>query len=276
MNQPLSFGLSPCPNDTFSFYAMLNAKIPMPFAIKPYVADVECLNNWALEGRLDMTKISFGVLGDILDDYVLLRSGSALGRGCGPLIVAKKHLTPGDLRGLRVAIPGEHTTAALLLRLYLDGMANTISMTFDKIAQAVSLGDVDAGVIIHETRFTYKDYGLRCVVDLGEWWEHRTGLPIPLGGIVAKRVLPEKVLHLLSDVLKMSVSYAFSHADEPMDFVRRYAQEMRDDVMRKHIALYVTSWTVDLDQEGINAIKYLVDMGRALGLWRNSSQSILL
>lgn len=276
MNKSISFGLSPCPNDTFSFYAMLNGKIQMPFAIEPHMADVECLNNWALNGRLEMTKVSFGVLGNILQDYVLLRSGSALGRGCGPLIVAKKHLTRTALRGLRVAIPGEHTTAALLLRLYMDGAANTVSMSFDRIVHEVVAGHVDAGVIIHETRFTYDAHGLKCVADLGEWWEERTGLPIPLGGIVAKRNLGQTTLNLLNEVLKISVLYALERKTAPMEFVRRYAQEMDVNVIKKHIDLYVTAWTADLNQEGIKAIEYLVYLGRELGIWPDSFEHILI
>lgn len=276
MNNSISFGLSPCPNDTFSFYAMLNGKIQMPFVIEPHMADVECLNNWALEGRLDMTKVSFGVLGNILQDYVLLRSGSALGRGCGPLIVAKKHLTLDELRGLRVAIPGEHTTAALLLKLYMEGAVHTVSIPFDRIAREVSSGCVDAGVIIHETRFTYADYGLRCIVDLGEWWERRTGLPIPLGGIVARRNLSQTTLNLLNETLKISVLYALEQRTAPMEFVRRHAQEMDVNVMKKHIDLYVTSWTADLNEEGIKAIEYLVHLGRELGLWSGSFENILI
>lgn len=275
MNESISFGLSPCPNDTFSFYALLNGKIQMPFAIEPHIADVECLNDWALKARLDMTKVSFGVLGNILQDYVLLRSGSALGRGCGPLIVAKKHLTLDELRGLRVAIPGEHTTAALLLRLYMDGAVHTVSMPFDRIVREVSSGRVDAGVIIHETRFTYGSYGLECVADLGEWWEQKTGLPIPLGGIVAKRKLGRATLNLLNEVLKISVLYALERKTAPMEFVRCHAQEMDVDVMERHIGLYVTSWTADLNQEGIKAIEYLVYLGKDLGLWRDCSGDIL-
>jgi len=276
MNKVISFGLSPCPNDTFSFYAMLHNKIPMPFAIEPHMADVECLNQWALQGRLAMTKVSFGVLGHILKDYVLLPSGSALGRECGPLIVAKKPLTVEDLRGLRVAIPGEHTTAALLLRLYMNGGVKTVSMPFGRIVEAVSQGQVNAGVIIHETRFTYGLYGLQCVVDLGEWWERQTGLPIPLGGIVAKRHLAESVLQDLNETLKISVLYARSHREEPMAFVRQHAQEMDVSVMKQHIALYVTSWTVDLGQDGRKAVEYLVDLGRELGLWPGSSAHIFI
>lgn len=276
MNESISFGLSPCPNDTFSFYAMLNGKIQMPFAIEPHMADVESLNNWAMEGLLDMSKVSFGVLGHILQDYVLLRSGSALGRGCGPLIVAKKDLTRTDLRGLRVAIPGEHTTAALLLRLYMDGAVHTVNMPFDRIVQEVSSGRVDAGVIIHETRFTYSSYDLKCVADLGEWWEQRTGLPIPLGGIVAKRDLGQNTLNLLNEVLKISVLYALERKTAPMEFVRHHAQEMDVNVIGKHIDLYVTPWTVDLNQEGIRAIEYLVHLGRELGLWHGSFEHILV
>ncbi len=276
MNKSISFGLSPCPNDTFSFYAMLNGRIQMPFVIEPHMADVECLNNWALKGRLDMTKVSFGVLGNILQDYVLLRSGSALGRGCGPLIVAKKHLTRTELRGLRVAIPGDHTTAGLLLRLYMDGAVKTVSMSFDKIVHEVSAGHVNAGVIIHETRFTYGSYGLKCVADLGEWWEQRTGLPIPLGGIVAKRNLGQTTLNLLNEALKISVLYALERKAAPMEFVRHHAQEMDVNVIKKHIDLYVTPWTADLNQEGIKAIEYLVHLGRELGLWPDSLKHILV
>ena len=196
MIKKCSIGFSPCPNDTFIFYALMHGKIPLhhiSFA-EPQLEDVETLNRQALQGRFDVTKLSFHAFGYVQNTYTMLTAGAALGRGCGPLLVTKTGKDKGDPAAWKIAIPGEYTTAALLLRLFLPEQSRTVVMRFDEIMEAVVQGRVDAGVIIHESRFTYQEHGLICVRDLGEWWEQDTGLPIPLGCIAAKKSLtPEEI-----------------------------------------------------------------------------------
>ncbi|MEK7331839.1 MAG: 1,4-dihydroxy-6-naphthoate synthase, partial [Nitrospirota bacterium] len=193
----LSLGYSPCPNDTFIFYALVHGKIDTgDLQFKEILLDVETLNRSAIKGELDITKVSYNAFGNLRDDYCLLRSGGALGRGCGPLVVSKRNYSMKDLKGKRIAIPGELTTAYLLLQLYDPDLKKNIKvMPFNMVMDAVKKGEVDAGLIIHESRFTYKAYGLKKVIDLGEWWEKETGLPIPLGCIIAKRSMGEDLIH---------------------------------------------------------------------------------
>ena len=274
--ETISLGLSPCPNDTDIFYALLHKKVAFPLSITPYISDVEDLNQKLIRRELDVSKISYGVLDHIASDYVLLRSGSALGRGCGPLILGKKNMTAKDLETARVAIPGTHTTAALLMRLYCPGAKNLIPMNFAKIARAIADGDVDAGVIIHETRFVYHEYGLVMIQDLGAWWEELAGLPIPLGGIAARRSLGHKLLQTLNDALKLSVLYAINGkgGTEALDFVRCHAQEMSPEVMARHIGLYVNRYTVELDEEGMKAVDFLTGMACEKGIFKNKIHSL--
>jgi 1,4-dihydroxy-6-naphthoate synthase len=274
--ETISLGLSPCPNDTNIFYALLHKKVAFPLSITPYISDVEDLNQKLIRRELDVSKISYGVLDHIASDYVLLRSGSALGRGCGPLILSKKKMTAKDLETARVAIPGIHTTAALLMKLYCPGAVNLIPMNFAKIVQAIADGDVEAGVIIHETRFVYHEYGLVMIQDLGAWWEELTGLPIPLGGIAARRSLGREVLQTLNDALKLSVLYAISNegGDEALDFVKRHAQEMSPDVMARHIGLYVNRYTIELDEEGMKAVDLLARKAREKGVFELETNSL--
>jgi len=269
MNQSIeiSLGYSPCPNDTFIFYALNHGKIPLEdFRVRERLEDVETLNRLALEGVLDMTKISYHALGHLRDRYALLRSGSALGRGCGPLVVAA---TPGameELRGKRIAIPGRLTTAALLLRLQEEIFEELVEMPFHRIMDAVVEGSVDAGVIIHESRFTYEERGLHLRRDLGRWWERETGLPLPLGGILVRRDLGSGLIARLDSALRRSLEYALAHPQEPRDYIRRHAQELSDEVTQSHIRLYVNDYSLELGAEGERAVRELLGRAEHLGI----------
>ena len=208
MSRPLSLGYSPCPNDTFIFYALTHDKLKNnPVKITERLEDVETLNQLALSAELDLTKISYHALGHLREEYILLRSGGALGRGCGPLVVAPQPLTMSELRGRRIAIPGRLTTANLLLQLYGAGYENLLILPFDQIMSALQKGEADAGVIIHESRFTYQQLGFHEVQDLGAWWETESGLPIPLGGILAKRSLGEEKIRQVDKAIRRSLEY---------------------------------------------------------------------
>lgn len=265
----LSIGFSPCPNDTFIFHALMHGKVetaPLLFD-REILADVETLNEWALRAKLDVTKLSFHALGHVLDEYVLLNAGSALGRGCGPLLVASHRFDSKDLIGKRVAIPGKYTTAAMLLRLFLPDCGTMVPMRFDEIMAAITNGVVDAGVIIHESRFTYRNYGLELVQDLGSWWETVSGHPIPLGGIAARRSLGPDSIAAIDRCVRASVRRAFAAPDEGMAYVKQHAQEMDDKVIRDHIGLYVNSFSEDLGREGRAAIAEFLERGRTVGLF---------
>ncbi|MDA8164586.1 MAG: 1,4-dihydroxy-6-naphthoate synthase [Desulfobacteraceae bacterium] len=266
--EPLTIGFSPCPNDTFIFHALVHGKVPVPdpgFA-PPVLADVETLNEWALAGRLDVTKLSFHALGHVLDRYALLDAGAALGRGCGPLLVTGPGADPSRLESAKVAIPGRLTTAAMLLRLFAPECRNLITMRFDLIMPALAAGEIDAGAIIHEGRFTYRQYGLTLIQDLGAWWEEVTGLPIPLGGIVARRSLGEERLRAIGAAIRESVRYGFAQPDAGRDYIRRHAQELDDRVIADHIGLYVNSFSENLGREGRAAIEEFVKRGRQAGV----------
>ncbi len=262
----LSLGFSPCPNDTFIFYALVHGLVAGPTFAPPLLEDVETLNEWAASGRLDVTKISFHAYGLVRDRYALLASGGALGRGCGPLIVQRPG-EPVDLDRAVVAIPGRLTTAALLLRLYAPQVRHLRVMRFDQIMAAVAAGEVDAGVIIHESRFTYPDYGLVSHIDLGAWWEESTGLPIPLGCIVARRSLGEERLAAIEQAIRASVDWAFAHRDQPSAWIKEHARELDDTVIARHIDLYVNDFSRDLGEEGRRAVDVLLARGTAVGLF---------
>jgi len=230
-----------------------------------HIEDVETLNRLAMSRSLDVSKISCHVFLYLQDDYRFLRSGGAFGRGCGPLIVSKVPYAMSDLRDKSIAIPGELTTAYLLLRLFFDAAfrnkpSKIVPMPFHEIPAAARDGKVDAGLIIHESRFTYKEYGLSQVADLGEWWEKDTGLPIPLGGIITKKTLGPKV-EVIEDLVRKSVEYAFPHRDQAMPFIKKHSQELSTQVINSHIDLYVNDFTVDMAEEGAAALKEL--LGRA-------------
>jgi 1,4-dihydroxy-6-naphthoate synthase len=265
--EPLSLGFSPCPNDTFIFHALVHGIIPLAgLSFRPHLADVEKLNELAVSGRLDVTKVSFGALPYLLDEYLLLRSGGAVGRGCGPLIVARRDISIDDLgESVRIAIPGRLTTANLLLRLFRPDAAVGIEMEYDLIMPAVAAGEVDAGLIIHESRFTFAEYGLKRVVDLGEWWEATTGAPIPLGAIVARRALGETT-RVIERLIRESLQHALRSPDDSAAFVRAHAQELSADVTRQHIELYVNEFSVELGREGDHAVRELMRRAEASGL----------
>jgi 1,4-dihydroxy-6-naphthoate synthase len=276
MTNTLTIGYSPCPNDTFIFYALTNDKVRVPgIAFREQLEDVETLNRMALEGRLDITKISYHALGHLREQYALLRSGGALGQGCGPLIVAKAGTTLEDMKKGAVAVPGRLTTASLLLRLYDPSITNVVVMAFDRIMDAVSKGDVTAGLIIHESRFTFPLYKLEKLLDLGEWWEKFSCLPIPLGGILGKRPLGRKVLLKVEAGVRESIHYANTHPDEVLKYCRQHSREMDETVMKNHIDLYVNDFSVDLGQEGLSAVRRLFDEAEARGVFPHSDKPLL-
>lgn len=260
----LSLGYSPCPNDTFIFHALIHGLVEAPgLTFRERLEDVETLNRLALDGTLDVTKVSYGAIPHLLDDYVLLRSGGALGRGCGPLLVAREPIAAEDLRNQRIAIPGRLTTANLLLQLFDPELPPGVELVYSEIMPSVANGQVDAGLIIHESRFTYRSMGLVCLVDLGEWWERDTGTPIPLGGIVARRSLGEERIASIERAIRRSVEYAFRNPSASEGYVCAHAQEMDPQVMRQHIDLYVNPFSVDLGEQGESAVREL--LGRAAG-----------
>jgi len=271
----ISLGYSPCPNDTFIFYALTHDKLDCDFEFEETLKDVETLNRMALLKRFDVTKASFHGFGFVRDDYCLLRSGSALGRGCGPLIVARRPIYQNELWSKKIAIPGKMTTAYLLLQLFAPGAKNIVEMPFDKIMNAVSMGTVDAGLIIHESRFTYPKYGLVKVIDLGEWWEKKTGLPIPLGGILARRDLGVQVINKIDALIRQSIEYAFRHPDQTRDYIKKNAQELEDDVIDQHIKLYVNDYSVDM-AGGVIAVEELLKTAQELNLIPNSDKPIFI
>ena len=275
--QNLTLGYSPCPNDTFIFYPLVHGLVGSPeFGFSERLEDVETLNRLALKGELDITKISCHLLGFIRKEYCLLRSGGALGRGCGPLVVSRRFTRMGELKGRRIAVPGRYTTAYLLLRLFDPELDNIIFLPFHEIMGAVANGEADAGMIIHESRFTFSDYGLTKLLDLGDWWENETGHPIPLGGIVAKRSLGEETVAILERMLRSSVEYAFAHPGAANAYIRTHSQEMSDEVCAAHIELYVNRFSLDLGNEGEAAVTTLLSRAEAAGLVPPSTESIFL
>ena len=271
----LSLGFSPCPNDTFIFDAMLHGRIDTEgLEFEVYMEDVEALNRRAFAGGIDVTKLSYHAYAWLIDRYVLLDAGSALGNNCGPLLVARAPMDEAAIKSARIAIPGKMTTANFLLGLAYPNAANRQETLFSDIEDAVLRGDADAGLIIHENRFTYQQKGLVKLLDLGEHWETTTGLPIPLGGIVVRRDLPPEIQQKMNRVMRRSVEYAFAHPGEVMPFVRQHAQAMDDAVMQAHIDLYVTKYTVDLGETGRNAVREMFVIGREKGGIPNCEKNI--
>lgn len=264
----LSIGFSPCPNDTFIFCGLVNEKIPLDgWSVRtPFLEDVETLNEWAMQGRLDITKLSFHALGYVLDKYVLLHAGAALGRGCGPLLVAGRNIPADSFAGMKVAVPGKYTTAAMLLKLYAPAWKDIVMLRFDEIMPAIESGRVDCGVIIHESRFTYESRGLMLIADLGSWWEKRTGYPIPLGGIVARRTLDSDLIAKVDRAIRESVLWAHKNVLSVRPYVKKYAQELDDAVINEHIALYVNPFSENLGEEGAAAIEFFMQQGRQAGI----------
>jgi 1,4-dihydroxy-6-naphthoate synthase len=271
----ITLGYSLCPNDTFIFYALTHDKLDCDFEFEETLKDVETLNQLALLKNFDVTKASFHGFGFVRDDYCLLRSGSALGRGCGPLIVARRPIYQNELCSKKIAIPGKMTTAYLLLQLFAPDAKNIVEMPFDKIMNAVSMGTVDAGLIIHESRFTYPQYGLVKLIDLGEWWEERTGLPIPLGGILARRDLGVQVINKIDALIRQSIEYAIKHPAQTREYIKKNAQELDDDVIDQHIKLYVNDFSLDIGG-GVIAVEELLKTAQELNLIPQSDKPIFI
>lgn len=256
----LTFGYSPCPNDTFAFHALTHGLVQAPFTIRPVLLDIEELNRRAHSGAFDLTKLSVGAFAAVGSRYCLLRSGAALGHGVGPLVVARTPMSLAEAVAMRIAIPGTETTAYRLLRLAAPAaIAEAVPLRYDRILRAVADGVVDAGLIIHESRFTYAAHGLVRVVDLGEWWEQETGLPVPLAGICARADLDDDTRAAAEAAIRSSVQYAFDHPGASLEYVRAHAQEMSDEVCAQHIALYVNSHSLDIGDAGLQAIERLAN-----------------
>lgn len=275
MNLKLCF--STCPNDTFMFDAIVNGRIDTKgFKFEIHMADIDELNKSAFEGFADITKISFNAFANLTDGYQLLNSGSALGSGVGPLVISKKVMYPDEVKHAKIAIPGVETTANMLFSIAFPEALNKKVYLFSDIEEAILSNEVDAGVIIHENRFTYEKKGLKKINDLGEYWEQQTHLPIPLGGIAIKRDLPENVKNQINLIMKQSVEYAFAHPKESYPYVRKYAQSMEEEVMYKHIQLYVNKYSVDLGDEGRRAIMELYTQSHQLNLTPKVTESIFI
>jgi len=273
MNAPLELGYSFCPNDTFIFYALTHGKVAAPLPIKEVLEDVETLNSWALERKLPLTKLSYRAYFEVMEDYVALRSGGALGRGVGPLIVTKG--ARDSLEGCVVASPGRLTTAELLLRLS-QPQVTVVNMRYDLIMPAVERGEVDAGLIIHESRFTYQNHGLTKFADLGQWWEVDTGLPLPLGAILVRRDLAPLLQQSLDKAVRSSLEYAYAHREEPKSYIRQHALEMEDSVMQAHIDLYVNEFSLEVGELGERAVQTLFERAQKLGVVGASSQPLFV
>jgi len=270
----LGLGYSSCPNDTFMFHALAHGLVRVPGAnFSVYMDDIEALNRRALgessAPRLPVSKVSASLSSFVLDEYVVLRAGAALGRGVGPLVVAKPDsgfTSLADLAGKHVAVPGMRTTAYLLLNLFAPPGLRVTQVRFDKIMPRVAEGEFDAGLIIHESRFTYPDHGLVQVADVGALWETEMELPLPLGLIVARRDLATPLLREIERGIADSVRYAFAHPEESRPYIREHAQEMSESVCQQHIELYVNQHSIDLGQHGITAVETLLSRGAAVGI----------
>ena len=255
----LTLGFSPCPNDTFIFDAMVNHKIDTKgLEFEVLLEDVQTLNQWAQKGKLSITKLSYGVLPFVLDKYSVMNSGSALGKGVGPILISASINNDQPIEDLLVAIPGENTTAHLLFSMAYPNAKNKVFLRYDEIENFV-LANKGLGVIIHENRFTYEAKGLKKIIDLGDYWENKTGNAIPLGGIVIKKEIDISTQHTIDALIKKSIEYAFSNYPLLNDYIRSHAQEMSESVMRQHIDLYVNEYSLDLGDMGKNAILKLLE-----------------
>ncbi len=284
----LSLGYSPCPNDTFIFYALAHGKVDTKnLKFKEVLLDVETLNQKAQQAELDLTKISYHAFGHLRKKYLALRAGGALGKGCGPLVIAKNDYTVDELRKKKIAIPGKLTTAYLLLQLYDSAfspgksrndlqLSNLIAMPFNKIIDAITNEEVDAGLIIHESRFTYPAYGLKQIIDLGQWWEKETGLLLPLGCITAKHSLGEGLNKKVNKIIKKSIEYAVANRAEPMNYIKEHSLELSEDVIRQHVNLYVNNHSIDVGQEGEKAVTELLLRAEEAGIIPKAKQQIFI
>jgi len=253
---------SPCPNDTFVFFAWVNGLLKGASAIEPVLTDIQQLNEWCLQGKYPLSKLSFGCLGRVLDEYVLLPVGAALGWGCGPKVIAKKAFDPNELPNKRIAVPGSDTTAYLLLGILFDPPKNPIFCTYDEIVGLLETDRVDCGLIIHETRFTFADSGFIEIVDLGELWERNYNLPLPLGGFAAKRSLGMSCHENITVTLQKSLEYAWKHRNDTHGYVLMKSQEQCLNVVNQHIDTYVNQETLQLSQKGREAIDTLFECAR--------------
>lgn len=283
MNNKLTLGFSPCPNDTFIFDALIHHKIETEdLEFEVYLGDVEDLNQKAFNKELDITKISYHAFGYLTDDYILLNTGSALGKGCGPLLVQRsKDCNPelvegNNLSNLKIAIPGKFTTANFLLSIAHPEAKNKVEMLFSDIENAVLNNDVDAGLLIHENRFTYQERGLEKIIDLGEYWEKTTKALIPLGGIIIKRDLPTEIIQKVNRLLRKSIEYAFNNPDSPLNYMQENAQEMDKKVMMQHVDLYVNKYSLDLGVDGKNAITQMFNLAQQKGIIPNIEKNIFI
>jgi 1,4-dihydroxy-6-naphthoate synthase len=258
----LTLGFSPCPNDTFIFDALINKKIDTGgLSFDAVLEDVQTLNDWAIAGKLDISKISYGVLPLVLKEYIVLKAGGALGKGVGPLLISKQAIAATEkINEKTIAIPGKNTTAHMLFSLAYPQAQHKKFMIFSAIEDAVINGKVDLGVIIHENRFTYQEKGLKKVIDLGEYWEQQTQYPVPLGGIIIKRNIDNTLQKKIDTLIRQSVEYAFSNYPVLADYVKQHSQEMEENVMRRHIDLYVNNYSIDLGEEGKDAVKKLLSV----------------
>lgn len=254
----LTLGFSPCPNDTFIFDALVNGKIDTQgLQFEAVLEDVETLNQWALQGKLDITKLSFPAFFQSLENYILLNSGSALGKGVGPLLITKFVNKDADVNQKTIALPGINTTAHMLFSFAYPEAKNKEFMIFSGIEDAVLNDKSDMGVIIHENRFTYQQKGLHKITDLGDYWEKKMNAPIPLGGIAIKRSLEPAIQQLTDQLIRKSLEYSFANYPSISEYTRQHSQEMSEDVMRQHIDLYVNNYSLDLGKDGRNAIEIL-------------------
>lgn len=267
MKKEITLGFSPCPNDTFMFCALVNGIIDCGnLEFKPVIEDVESLNQRALKGELDVTKLSMNAFAHTAKNYLILNTGSALGKNCGPLLISKKKYSLNDIDNLSIAIPGKYTTANLLLSIFFPEANNKTEMVFSEIENAVLNKSFDAGLIIHENRFTYQQKGLLKIADMGELWEQETNSPVSLGCIAVKREHDPSVQKIIDGLLFKSIRFAFDHPEKVMEYVRTYAREMDENVMQQHIQLYVNEFSLDLGTEGKKAIEELFKKGNEKGL----------
>jgi 1,4-dihydroxy-6-naphthoate synthase len=272
----LRIGFSPCPNDTFIFDALIHGKIDaegLDFDV--HMADVEELNQMAFRGELDITKLSYHAFLQVLDEYIMMDSGSALGNNCGPLLI-KNSGAENPIETDLIAIPGKHTTANFLLNYAFPELQNKKELLFSDIESAIKSMEVSAGLIIHENRFTYANRGFEKVKDLGEHWERNTGMPIPLGGIAIKRNLDKALQEKVQRLIRKSLEFAFENPAESLDFVKQHAQEMDADVMQKHINLYVNDYSLSLGDKGTTAIQYMYDFSVENGLVTPNTKSLFV
>jgi 1,4-dihydroxy-6-naphthoate synthase len=280
----LSLGFSPCPNDCFIFDAMVHGKIDTEgLEFDVVMEDVEALNQRAFKKELDITKLSFHAFLYVQENYILLKSGSALGFNCGPLLVGSSESVvrrlkeiPDDNSELKIAIPGKHTTANFLLSLAYPEIKNKTEVLFSEIEQQVLNGKYDAGLIIHESRFTYEQKGLKKIMDLGEFWESLIHAPIPLGGIVSRRSFDNELLQKINRVIRKSVEYAYANTPDVMPYVKQHAQEMNEEVMKKHIDLYVNEYSIDLGDTGAKAVNLLFKKAKEISLIKNCTEPLII